>query len=87
MGEQWSVGRSDLIPSDGPSEHPDPRMQLTLSDIDPCQITHRDWRVPPRLVLGMWSTASQEPGPPERRCNIVVVVRGESVSIKLGPVR
>lgn len=33
MGEVWSEGRKDLVPSNGPVSHPDRRMGLTLTDM------------------------------------------------------
>lgn len=44
MGEGWSTGRSDLIPSNGPVTHPDQRMHLKIGtgDLDPYPVTRRD---------------------------------------------
>lgn len=48
MGEGWSVARRDLIPSNSPVNHFDRRMHLQIGagDLDPHNITHRDWRKP-----------------------------------------
>ena len=54
MGEGWSENKG-LIPSNEPVNHPDPRMhwKIGVGDIDPCPITHRDWRVPrPQALSG-----------------------------------
>lgn len=51
MGDGWSLDKQQLIPSDGPTTHPDPRMHLKLDDLDPCQVTHRGWQMPQPLTL------------------------------------
>jgi hypothetical protein len=65
MGEGWSLGRRDLIPSNGPVTHFDLRMhwQIGTGDIDPC-MPNRDRRKPRPLALselaGRHATHSQD---------------------------
>lgn len=33
MGEGWSMGRHDLIPSNSVSEHQDPRMKIKINEL------------------------------------------------------
>jgi hypothetical protein len=50
MSDGWSLNKQ-LVPSDGPTAHPDLRMHLKLGDLDPCRVTHRDFRIPQLLAF------------------------------------